>query len=82
MTQPSGPILDGLGVTLDIEEGDLVETAVVIAKILCNDGHTSLVIGSSDGSSWLEHLGLVTAAADLIRPSRWRSAHGDEESDE
>lgn len=72
MTQPAGPILDSLGVTFDLDEGDLISVALVITKVLCEDGTVSLMIGSSEGSTWLEHLGLITAAADLIRPSRWR----------
>lgn len=86
MSQPAGPILDGLGVTFDLDEGDLVATAVVLSKVLCADGTVSMMIGTSEGSTWLEHLGLITAAADLIRPSRWRGAgtlaYGEPEDDE
>jgi len=76
MSEQAGPILDGLGVTLELDKGDLVASAVVLAKVLCEDGSTSLLLGSSEGSTWLDHLALINAAADLIRPSRWKGAGG------
>ncbi len=74
--QPAGQILDGLGVTFDLDDGDLVHSAIVISRVLCEDGSTSLCIGSSDGCGWLDQLGLVTAAGDLLRPSRWKGSNG------
>jgi hypothetical protein len=76
--QPAGPILDGLGVTLDLAEGDLVASAIVLAKVVNTEGDVALVIGSSEGISWLEQLGLVTAGADLISPDRWARTEDDE----
>lgn len=78
MSEPAGPIVDGLGVTFDLDDGDLVASVVVLAKVLCEDGSTSLLLGSSDGSTWLDHLALITAAADLIRPSRWKNNDGEQ----
>lgn len=60
--QKIGPILDGLGVTLDMDDGDLIASAVVLAKVIDSDGDVSLYIGTSDGLSWIDQLGLLAAA--------------------
>ncbi len=71
--QPIGPVLDGLGVTIDLADGDLVEDAVVLAKVVDADGDVTLSISSSEGQSWLDQLGLVTAARDLRRHSAYET---------
>lgn len=59
--------MDHLGVTLDLEDGDLVASAVLLAKVVDENGNVSVGIGPSDGCSWLEQLGLVSAADSLVR---------------
>jgi hypothetical protein len=63
--QAIGPILDGLGTTIDLDDGDLVASAFVIAKVIDKDGDVSLALASSDGLSWIEQNGLL-ASAQLI----------------
>lgn len=65
--QPAGPVLDGLGVTLELEAGDLVASALVLAKVVTANGQTQLLIADSEGMSWLDQLGLVAAADAIIR---------------
>jgi hypothetical protein len=65
----AGELLDALNVTLDLEDSDMVTDVVVLAKNVCSDGEVSLVIGKSETTSWLEQLGLVYAAADILRSS-------------
>lgn len=60
--QKIGPVLDGLGVTLDMEDDDLIASAVVLAKVVDNDGQVALYIGVSHGLSWIDQLGLLAAA--------------------
>ena len=64
--QPIGPILDGLGTTLELDEGDLVASAFVIAKVIDNDGEVTLALASSDGLSWIEQNGLLTSAQQIV----------------
>jgi hypothetical protein len=64
--QPIGPILDGLGVTIDLENGDLVEHAVVLAKVHLAGGGVSVALSDSDGMTWLEQLGLIAAAQQIV----------------
>lgn len=64
--QRAGPILDGLGITLNLEDGDLVASALVLAKVVKVDGQVALLIEDSDGMSWLDQHGLVAAAAAII----------------
>ncbi|GIF08674.1 hypothetical protein [Actinoplanes siamensis] len=75
--QPAGPILDGLGITLDLEDRDLVVSALVLAKVVKADGQVVLVIEDSEGMSWLDQLGLVSAADAVIRTGGYQ--HDDED---
>lgn len=65
--QQAGPILDGLGITLSLEDGDLIASALVLAKVVKADGQVALLIEDSEGMSWLDQLGLVSAADAIIR---------------
>ena len=64
--QPIGPILDGLGTTIDLDEGDLVASAFVIAKVIEANGDVSLAIASSEGLSWIEQNGLLASAQQIV----------------
>jgi hypothetical protein len=64
--QPIGPIIDGLGTTIDLDEGDLVASAFVIAKVIDADGDVSLVLASSEGLSWIEQNGLLASAQQIV----------------
>ncbi|MFJ7023262.1 hypothetical protein ACIQUW_33365 [Streptomyces sp. NPDC101117] len=64
--QPIGPILDGLGTTIDLDEGDLVASAFVIAKVVEPNGDVSLAIASSEGLSWIEQNGLLASAQQIV----------------
>jgi hypothetical protein len=64
--QPIGPILDGLGTTIDLDDGDLVASAFVIAKVIDRDGDVALTLASSDGLSWIEQNGLLASAQQIV----------------
>jgi hypothetical protein len=64
--QALGPILDGLGNTLELDDGDLVASAFVIAKVIDKDGDVSLAISSSEGLSWIDQNGLLTSAQQIV----------------
>lgn len=76
--QPAGPILDGLGVTLDLDDGDLIASAVVVAKVVNGEGEVTLLIADSEGMSWLDQRGLIAAANDLVRSAAFER-RGDED---
>ena len=62
--RPAGPILDGLGVELDLDDDDLLTEVVVIGKVsrMSDGGGTSVVIAISKGMDWVSQLGLLEAA--------------------
>lgn len=64
--QPIGPILDGLGTRIDLDDGDLISAAFVIAKIVDVDGDVSLALASSEGLSWIDQNGLLTSAQQIL----------------
>ncbi|MFW3477339.1 hypothetical protein [Streptomyces microflavus] len=55
--QKIGDILDGLGVTLDMEDGDLIASALVLAKVVDSAGDVSLALIKSEGLSWIDQKG-------------------------
>lgn len=61
-----GEILDGLGVRLEFNDGDLPESAVIIVKTISRDGGASVGIGISENCTWIEQLGLITAARNIV----------------
>lgn len=75
--QPAAPIVEGLELRLDITEGSLVANAILIAKVIDENGNVGISISNSPGTSWLDELGLVTAAAEMIKPALTYS-HEDE----
>lgn len=60
--QTVGQIIDALGTTADLDEGDLPVDAMVILKVIKSDGAVSMVKGASESLDWLTALGMVTAA--------------------
>lgn len=70
--QPIGRVLDGLGVTVELEEGDLVAGALVLLSVVGPDGGASLHIRHS-GLGWAERLGVL----DLAHRLELQNAMGD-----
>ncbi|KPI31336.1 hypothetical protein OV320_2552 [Actinobacteria bacterium OV320] len=64
--QKLGPILDGLGNTLELDEGDLIVSAFVICKVVGEDGRVSLGLSSSEGLSWVDQNGLLYSAQQIV----------------
>jgi hypothetical protein len=75
--QTLGPILDGLGNTLEMDDGDLVVSAFVIVKVVDKDGKVSLGLSSSEGLSWIDQNGLLFSAQQIINQAEISSG-GDE----
>lgn len=60
-------MLDSLGITLDVEDGQQVTEVLVIAKIAdFSDGGTALALGVSEGLDWIAQRGLLSAAQLLL----------------
>ncbi len=66
-----GDIVDGLGVEMSIQEDDMVTDVVVLAKVVEADGSVRLSMGWSQGMSWIERLGILTASmqTDSLMPA-------------
>lgn len=65
--RPVGDILDGLGVTLDLDDGDLVVSAVVIAKIIGeSQREPAVAIGVDESCTWLDQFALVKRADQIV----------------
>ncbi len=64
--QPAGPIIDGLGITLDLDNSDLVSDAIILAKVIGSDGAPKVIISDSDSLDWLSQYALIKAADRII----------------
>ncbi|MDQ0791978.1 hypothetical protein [Streptomyces sp. B1I3] len=63
--QQIGQLLDSLGVTADLDDGDYVTDALVILKVLQPDGSIALSIGATDTRDWINQTGLLRSAIDI-----------------
>lgn len=72
---PIGSVIDGLGVTMRIEDDDLVSDVMVIAKVVDGNGNVRLSTAWSDGMSWIERLGMLAATQSVETPpaGEWRA---------
>lgn len=57
-----GQLLDSLGVTVDLEDGDMPVDAHVLLKVVKADGTVTLIKGVSESLDWITTLGMLTAA--------------------
>lgn len=75
--QKVGDILDGLGVTLDLDDGDLVSSAVVVLKVVPPDGSPVLRMVRDAGSDWVTEYALVGNAWDIVRRAKFIEEDGE-----
>lgn len=71
-------MLDAIGLTADIDEGDMPVDAIVVLKVIKADGSVSLVKGRSEAVDWITALGMVTAAQ-AVENSGYALADEDDE---
>lgn len=76
--QKVGDLLDTRGLTLELNNGDMLTDAVLIAKVITEDGGVRVALGNTEGISWLEQLGLVTAANGIVSGDGFTSVDDDE----
>lgn len=72
-THPIGDVIDGLGITARLDQGELVAGALVLLKVVDNDGDTRLSLAFSEGLGWIERIGMLRVAESL----ETHSMHGD-----
>jgi hypothetical protein len=69
--KPLGDALDRMGIVLDLDEGDLLESAVVIAKVITADGQVAVTLSRLPSQDWLDQFALVKAASRIIDDTGW-----------
>jgi hypothetical protein len=63
--QKIGQLLDTLGVSTNLSDGDMVTDALVILKVVKADGTVSLIKTTSEAVDWITAVGMLTAAAEI-----------------
>jgi hypothetical protein len=63
--QRIGSALDALGVSADLDDTDMVADALVILKVVQDDGSIALSIGATDSRDWISQSGLLHAALEV-----------------
>lgn len=71
--QRIGQLLDTLGVTADLDDGDMVTDALVILKVVGQDGEVPIVIAASETLDGITQKGLLQGAAEV---TAWRGDGG------
>lgn len=66
-----GDLLDSLGVTADLRDDDLPAAAVVLLKIVGDDGKVAIAVGDSEGLSWLDQFAIVGAGWQIVRDGQF-----------
>ena len=62
-----GDTLDRLGVTADLDDTDLVCSAVVVLSVLVEgESNPRLTIATSEGIAWVEQAGLLRLAERVV----------------
>lgn len=62
-----GDQIDGSGVDMTINDGDLVSDFLVIARVSLADGRETIRSAWSDGLGWVVRRGMVESALDAER---------------
>jgi hypothetical protein len=61
--QAVGDVLDNLGVRVELDDTDLVSSAVVVMSVMVEgDDNPRLMIASSEGLGWIQQAGLLRLA--------------------
>ena len=77
--QKIGPLLDSLGLTADLGAGDLPTDALVLMKVIKQDGAVALIKGKSESLDWITGLGMPTAALEVENAGYERVDTGEDE---
>jgi hypothetical protein len=76
--QKVGQLIDSLGTTAELADGDLATDAVVLLKVVKAEGGVALIKAQSESLDWISSLGMLTAALE-IENSGYSSVSDDED---
>jgi hypothetical protein len=76
--QKVGQLIDSLGTTAELADGDLATDAVVLLKVVKAEGGVALIKAQSESLDWISSLGMLTAALE-IENSGYSSVNDDED---
>lgn len=68
---PVSEALGHLGITLELADGDLVETAIVVAKVIRADGIPCVSVSTHDGLTWYDQIALSASLAEITAGEPW-----------
>lgn len=63
--EPIGQLIDALGIEATVGPGELVSGAIVLLKVVQEDGSTRLNLTYSDGLGWIERVGMLRVAEQI-----------------
>ncbi len=78
MNNSTDNMLEALGVHIDLDEDELVCSAVVLLETVGADGETSLQIVEDDSTSWVKKIGMLKVALDVALAECGRRADHDD----
>ena len=60
-----GQLIDSLGTTANLAEGDMATDALVLLKVVKAEGGVALIKAQSESLDWISSLGMLTAALEI-----------------
>jgi hypothetical protein len=76
---PIGELLDTRGMRLELNDGDLLVSAVIVAAVLPANSKTPIIaLGMTEDMGAIEQVGLITAASHICAAD-WGGSVGREE---
>jgi len=78
MENSTGDFLDSLGLKVELDDGELINGAVLLLETVDADGESSLQIQESDTTNWIKKIGMLQAALTVcLAEFGQRHEHGD-----
>lgn len=65
-TRTLGQDLDARGLTVALEEGDIISDVILLSEVLKADGSKGFVISRPPHTNWLKEIGMLTKAQKIL----------------
>lgn len=65
MSSRIGEMLDAIGINAELDEGELICSALVLLETVGEDGETSLQVIEDESTSWVKRIGMLKVALDV-----------------
>lgn len=61
-----GEFIDGQGISLDLEPGEIITDIVVVAEVMTERREKYLALAKDENTNWLKEFGMLTMAVNRV----------------